>query len=77
MSYTLVPRIGTGSAADPYRPDLPDGIAWVGQERGGQYLVKTAQPIPGLTPLGETGLADALQKRRLSRGEVERLWWVG
>jgi hypothetical protein len=50
MYYYLIMRIGDGSTADPYRPDL-DGVSWAGVDLGDRYLVATSEPIDGLTPL--------------------------
>lgn len=41
MNHYTVPRIGAGTDADPYRPDLPAGTSWVGNTNGADYLVAT------------------------------------
>lgn len=41
MNFYVVARTGTGTAEDPYRPDLPAGTSFVGIERQGVYLIGT------------------------------------
>ena len=84
MKHLLVPALGIGTVSDPFRPDLPDGTAYVGTRdpATGTYLVAVpdAAAIPAKT--GRVSLttakskADALTARRLSPAAVAlwRIW---
>ncbi|MDI6872555.1 MAG: hypothetical protein QME79_14625 [Bacillota bacterium] len=51
MFWYKVPAVGSGEMDDPRRPDLPEGISWVGNGDGKHYLVAIAEEVPGVTPL--------------------------
>ncbi|MBO0959563.1 hypothetical protein J1P26_07425 [Neobacillus sp. MM2021_6] len=46
MFYYTVKTIGSGTESDPFRPDLPEGTAFVGQEKDGEYLVAVINELP-------------------------------
>lgn len=47
MRYYACPRLGTGTATDPYRPDVPVGTSWAGNVgASGKYLLATPAPLP-------------------------------
>jgi hypothetical protein len=46
MFYYTVKTIGTGTENDPFRPDLPEGTAFVGYEKDGEYLVAIVKELP-------------------------------
>lgn len=50
MNFYLVRRIGSGTATDPYRPDLPDGTSFVGIEHNAMYLVGVEGELPPAAP---------------------------
>ncbi len=62
-------------------PDVPDGIAWVGNTDGTQYLVKTNARLPdapGRTLLvTPEEIATVAQAMGLSPDEVMSAWTVG
>lgn len=61
MNHFTLPRIGSGTDADPYRPDLPAGTSWVGSTDGADYLIATDTNLPDT----------ASRKRRLPRQALE------
>jgi hypothetical protein len=46
MEFYTVKTIGSGTELDPFRPDLPEGTAFVGSEKDGEYLVAVAKSLP-------------------------------
>jgi hypothetical protein len=46
MEYYTVKRIGSGTELDPYRPDLPEGVSFVGYEKDGEYLIAVTKDLP-------------------------------
>lgn len=46
MEYYTVKTIGSGTELDPFRPDLPEGTSFVGQEKDGEYLVAIVKVLP-------------------------------
>lgn len=46
MYYYTVNRIGDGTEDNPFRPDLPAGTSFVGQEQDGEYLVAIIKELP-------------------------------
>lgn len=46
MTYYTAPRLGSGTAADPYRPDVPAETSWVGHTNGVDYLIATPTDLP-------------------------------
>lgn len=79
MRYYRVPAKGAGTDADPIRPDLPPGIAWVGQPGpDGTYLITTPDAIsgPGITEVSDADLPTVCAARGLSYREVTEVWSV-
>lgn len=80
MRYYTVPTIGTGTYTDPYRPDLPTGTSWVGQDHPeGTYLIATPNALPAKAGRTErppvAQLANEASRRGLDTADVEQ-WWV-
>lgn len=48
MIYYTVPRLGTGTPADPYRPDVPVGTKLVGDNNGTDYLIAIPDAVGDL-----------------------------
>ena len=46
MEYYTVKTIGSGTHDDPFRPDLPEGVDFVGYEKDGEYLVAIKKELP-------------------------------
>lgn len=67
MNHYTVPRIGTGTADDPFRPDLPAGTSWVGNTDGTDYLIATPADLSDTTKrkrrLPEPPLREAAEAR--------------
>lgn len=61
MRYFIVPRIGTGTATDPYRPDVPAGTPCVGQTDGVDFLIATPVALPLTEHLPEPPLRAAAE----------------
>lgn len=85
MNFYLVRRIGTGTGADPYRPDVPAGTSFVGVEHQGVYLLGVEGELPP-APAGSTRqgpfprLDDRIQRAATARGRtIDELnvWRVG
>lgn len=76
--YYIVPRVGTGTDDDPYRPDVPDGTSWVGLANGvnHSYLIAAADTIDGLTELTETNVREQCAARGLLVNDVLNVWRV-
>lgn len=47
MNYYTVSIIGSGSEIDPFRPNIPDNISFVGQLNGIDYLIATPHDLSG------------------------------
>lgn len=47
MPFFTTPAIGTGTADDPIRPDVPEGTAWVGSHDpdSGTFLILVNEPL--------------------------------
>ena len=84
MNYMTVPRIGSGTQDDPYRPDIPEDISFVGQDdpESGTYLVAVPKTATVGVKAARTTLstrkqrADAIQARGLRPENVDT-WKVG
>ena len=84
MKLMTVPAIGTGTDADPIRPDLPAGTSFVGHHdpKTGTYLVAVPDGATVSAKAGRTALstrkaqADAMAARELSEAAVNS-WRVG
>lgn len=81
MRYYTVPRIGSGTDADPYRADVPAGVSWVGCESGTEYLIATPADLGADTAsrkrrLPEAALRAAAEAKGL-RFEDVLTWRVG
>lgn len=84
VKYLTVASLGDGSQADPYRPDLPDGVAFVGQRDSdtGTYLVAVPDVATVPAKAGRTNLTTARARTTaytahgLKASDVDR-WRVG
>ena len=84
MKLLTVPAIGTGTDADPIRPDLPAGTSFVGHHdsKTNTYLVAVPDGATVSAKTGRTALSttrqksDALAARNLSEATVN-IWRVG
>lgn len=82
MNFYLTRRIGTGTATDPHRPDLPDGTSWVGIEHRGVYLLGTQTTLPsnpkyvGPFPRLHDKIKDEVTKRGRTIDELN-VWHTG
>lgn len=84
MKYLTVPALGTGTEADPYRPDLPGGTPFVGayDAASGTYLVAVPDDATVPVKAGRTSLStakakgDAIAARKLTANDVDS-WRVG
>lgn len=75
MFYYTVNATGDGSELNPFRPDLPEGMAFVGQEKGGEYLVAVKEELPGREALMET-LESVAEEKDITYDDVTT-WYVG
>ena len=80
MPYYTVPRIGTGTDRDPYRPAMPPGSDWVGQTSATGCLVRTPATLPpaiGRVLLSDaTALGNVATRMGLELADVQN-WRVG
>ena len=84
VKYLTVTAIGTGTDADPIRPDLPAGTSFVGQHdaKTNTYLVAVPDAAVVSAKAGRTTLSttrqksDAIAARELSEAAVNS-WRVG
>lgn len=81
MRYYTLPRLGTGTADDPYRSDVPAGTSWVGTVGSdGAYLIATSAPLPSKSGRTERPDVDELRAAATQRGlryEDVKTWRVG
>jgi hypothetical protein len=82
VNYYTCPKIGSGTDLDPYRPDVPDGTAWVGNVGSdGEYLIVTPADLPakaGRTKqLPFQALQNACNAKGLPFDDVYSKWSVG
>ena len=82
MPFYSVPRLGTGNMAtrDWFRPAIPAGVSWVGQDSGPSYVIFTPANLPAA--VGRVLLSDnaALQNAAATLGitlEELRSWRIG
>lgn len=82
MNYYTLPRIGTGTDADPYRPDIPNGTSFVGTiGSDGEYLIMTPVDLPvkanRIKQLPIQGLQNACNAKGIPFNDVYSKWFVG
>lgn len=83
MNYYTVARIGSGTDTDPYRPNVPTGISWVGNVGSdGGYLIATPSDLGADTTtqvkqLPITALQNACQAKGIPFTYVYNIWYVG
>lgn len=51
MYFYLLPKTGTGTNEDSFRPNVPDGIPYVSGDYYDQVLVGSSAPLAGQTEL--------------------------
>jgi hypothetical protein len=80
MEYYTVKTIGSGTENDPFRPDLPEGTAFVGHEKDGEYLVAIMKALPEQAgrkkQLPRQALEATAKAKGLTYDEVMK-WFVG
>lgn len=77
MVYYNVAKIGTGTSDDPFRPDVPDGVSWVGCDcEDGSFLIGTEAAIYGLTPMTDSELQNHCHMNGLSYSDIINKWFV-
>lgn len=84
MKYLTAPAIGSGTDADPIRPDLPDGTSFVGQHgpKSGTYIVAVPDGVTVAAKAGRMALttarakSDEIDARSLRASDVDT-WRVG
>jgi hypothetical protein len=82
MNYYTLPKIGTGTKDDPYRPDIPDSTPFVGNiGSDGDYLILTNVELPTKTnrvkQLPIQGLQNACNSKGIPFNDVYNKWNVG
>jgi hypothetical protein len=82
MNYYTLPKIGTGTSSDPYRPDIPDDTPFVGNIGiDGDYLIATPVELPTKTNRVKQLPYQALQNSCTAKGlpfnDVYNKWNVG
>lgn len=79
MRFYTVRRLGRGTIDDPYRPDLPEGVDWIGAEAKGVYMVAVDREIAAAP--GRSGsfrhdqMDEHLSERGLSSDQLQ-VWAV-
>lgn len=68
MVYYTLPRIGTGTDEDPFRPDVEPGTSWVGAPNGTDYLIATPSDLPAKTGRTKRLPRQALENAAHARG---------
>lgn len=77
MLYYSVAKAGSGTIDDPFRPNLPSGVSWVGQDCGdGTFLVAMDAAVSGLTPLTDSEVQNICTANGISFAEVTGKWNV-
>jgi hypothetical protein len=82
MNYYTLPKIGTGTNDDPYRPDIPDGTSFVGIiGSDGDYLIATPVELPTkanrVKQLPFQALQNSCSAKGLPFDDVYNKWNVG
>ncbi|MEC0265135.1 hypothetical protein [Paenibacillus anseongense] len=66
MFYYILPKIGTGTDEDPYRPEILDEISFVSAECRGQFFVVTKDEIVGKIPLSQAEVEHYCYNNRIN-----------
>lgn len=78
MYYYVLPKIGTGTNDDPYRPDVPVGISFVGNEiRDGVFLVGTPVKLTGKSVITQAQIENYCYNNRIKTSDVLNKWFAG
>lgn len=82
MNYYTLPKIGTGTRDDPFRPDIPNGTPFVGNVgNDGDYLIVTPADLPAKTgqvkQLPYQALQNACNAKGIPFDDVYNKWFVG
>ncbi len=82
MYYYTVNKIGDGTEENPFRPDLPEGVSFVGNiGSDGEYLVAVPVEITETTTrkkqLPRQALENACNKKGFPYDDVANKWNVG
>lgn len=71
MRYFTVARVGLGTDAAPFKPNVPAGTAWVGTSDAAGYLVATEVALPApAVELDDTALRTTCSLRGFSYPDV-------
>lgn len=76
MLYYSVAKVGTGTSDDPFRPDVPDGVSWVGGDCGDMFIIGTDVAISVLTPLTDSELQSHCANNGIVYDDVVGKWYV-
>lgn len=78
MRMYVVPKIGSGTEDDPYRPDISDDVPWTGVPAavGNVFIIFTDHDLPGKAPVAPANKAATLQARGLAATLFDT-WFVG
>ncbi len=78
--FYIVSGTGTGVYMDGYRPNIPDGIGWVGQVIPGtknQWIIRTtATSIPGYTAYTEAQAQTFCTAHGLDYDSIVATWYA-
>lgn len=83
MNYYTLPKIGTGTNDDPFRPDIPNGTPFVGNiGSDGNYLIATtvdlgADTAQRVKQLPYQALQNACNAKGIPFDDVYSKWFVG
>jgi hypothetical protein len=82
MYHYTVNKIGTGTATDPFRPDIPEGTPFVGNiGSDGEYLIFTTVEMFETTKrkkqLPRQALENACNNKGFTYDDVVNKWFVG
>lgn len=80
MNYYEVHQTGTGTEMDPYRPDLPNGINYVGNTDGTTFLIATQNKLPdginNVKLLSVEELEDICNARSINFNNIINEWQI-
>lgn len=74
-NYYKVGIIGDGTEDNPFRPDVPEDVEWVGNtDYNDGFLIKTSKNINGHTPLAENEVRAVATQMKFDVNEVLNNW---
>ncbi|MEH7093927.1 hypothetical protein [Neobacillus vireti] len=78
--FYLVSTIGSGKKLDPYRPNIPDGVEYVGAEKNGKYIILTDTLMQDDKKSGIFNVTDKVNDYLANQGLTQEditKWFVG